>query len=402
MDQRGDRLDQPLRSHARGPAAAVVDVSIEALTVDPHPLLATARLAGPVVRVPALDAWLVTDRATAVAVMRDPERFTVDDPRFSTSQVIGPSMLSTDGDEHRRHRAPFTDWFSSGVDLDSLTAWMRTDADRLVASVAPDGRAELRSAVAGPLAADTVAHLLGLDPPGSEVLLGWYRQIVDTVQAITAGDEPGPAGARSMEALRRAVLEAVDAGRAATLVDVRAGLGDTDLVANTAVILFGGIETSEGATANAVWHLLTHPTIHAALIEDRNRIPAFVEESMRLEPAATNVDRYATTDIILHGAEIRAGDAVIVSLAAANRDPSVFPDPETMRLDRINGRHHTTFALGPHACLGIHIARAQTAAAIEALLDGLPKLELDEAASLGPHGLVFRKPPAVIATWGRR
>ena len=380
----------------------VLDASIEDLTVDPHPHLATARAAGPVVRVPALDAWLVTDRATAVTVMRDAERFTVDDPRFSTSQVIGASMLSTDGDEHRRHRAPFTEWFSSGTDLDSLTNWMRADADGLIAAIAADDRAELRSTLAAPLAADTLAHLLGLDPPGAAILLDWYRQIVDAVQAITAGDGAGPASAQAYAALRQAVLDAADAGRASALLDARAVLDDDDLAANAAVILFGGIETSEGATANAVWHLLTHPTIHADLVADRSLIPAFVEESLRLEPAAANVDRYATTDTVLGPAAIRAGDYVIVSLAGANRDPSVFPAPDTIRLDRTNPRQHTTFALGPHACLGIHIARAQTIVAIEALLDGLPALELDAAASQAPHGLVFRKPPAVVATWGNR
>ena len=79
-----------------------VDATVDELTADPHPILAAARERGPVVWLSALDAWLVTDRATAVSVMRDPERFTVDDPRFSTSQVIGPSRLSTDGDEHQR------------------------------------------------------------------------------------------------------------------------------------------------------------------------------------------------------------------------------------------------------------------------------------------------------------
>lgn len=379
-----------------------IDASVDDLTTDPHPVLAAARQLGPVVRLPALDAWIVTDRATAVAVMRDAERFTVDDPRFSTGQVIGPSMLSTDGADHRRHRDPFNDWFASRQDLTSLTEWMRADADRLAAAIASDGRAELRSSLAAPLAADTLAHLLGLDPPGADTLLGWYRQIVDAVQSITAGTDPGPDGGRAYGELRTAILAATDAGRAAALLDARSELGDDDLAANAAVILFGGIETSEGATANAIWHLLSNPEIHAAVDEDRSRVPAFVEESLRLEPAATNIDRYATTDTTIGDAAIRAGDYVIISLAAANRDPSVFPDPNRIRLDRPNGRQHTTFALGPHACLGIHIARAQTIAAIDALLERLPGLRLDPTASQAPHGLVFRKPPSVTAAWSSR
>lgn len=375
-----------------------LDTSIRQLTEDPHQTLAAARELGPIVWVPVLDAWIVTDRSTAIAVMRDPERFTVNDPRFSTGQVLGPSMLSTDGDEHRRHRGPFVDWFASRSELAALTDWMNVEAVRLVETIKGDGHGELRTAIAAPLAANTLARLLGLDPPGAEQLLIWYREIVAAVQAITAGEPVSDAATHAYGELRDAILVATDAGRAASLTAAQQMLGDDDLAANAAVILFGGIETSEGATANAFWHLLTSPEPHAAVVDDPDLVPSFVEESLRLEPAATNVDRYATTDVTIGDTTIPAGSYVIVSLAAANRDPRAFPEPDTIRLDRPNPRQHTTFALGPHACLGIHIARAQTIAAVDAVIRGLPDLALGRDA-VGPRGLVFRKPIAVTATW---
>ena len=82
-------------------------ITLEALETDPHPLLARLRETEPVAWVPVLDGWLVTRRDLAMQVMRDAEAFTVDDPRFSTGQVVGPSMLTLDGAEHRRHRDPF-------------------------------------------------------------------------------------------------------------------------------------------------------------------------------------------------------------------------------------------------------------------------------------------------------
>src|SRR3954449_8254238 len=81
--------------------------TVEELDRDPHPLLARLREREPVSWLPALDGWLVTRRDLALHVMRDAETFTVDDPRFSTGQVVGPSMLTLDGEEHRRHRDPF-------------------------------------------------------------------------------------------------------------------------------------------------------------------------------------------------------------------------------------------------------------------------------------------------------
>src|SRR5581483_9582654 len=84
-------------------------ITLEQLELDPHPVLARLRERAPVTWIPALDAWLVTRRDAALHVMREAATFTVDDPRFSTGQVVGPSMLTRDGDEHARHRAPFAD-----------------------------------------------------------------------------------------------------------------------------------------------------------------------------------------------------------------------------------------------------------------------------------------------------
>ena len=82
-------------------------VTVEQLDTDPHPVLAQLREREPVSWLPALGAWFVTRRDLALHVVRTPAAFTVDDPRFSTAQVVGRSMLSTDGDEHARHRDPF-------------------------------------------------------------------------------------------------------------------------------------------------------------------------------------------------------------------------------------------------------------------------------------------------------
>ena len=109
--------DGPRPRAARRPRAGVTDrsaafplgaaVTLEQLERDPHPMLARLRAEEPVSWLPALDGWIVTRRDLAMQVMRDAAAFTVDDPRFSTAQVVGPSMLSLDGDAHRRHRDPF-------------------------------------------------------------------------------------------------------------------------------------------------------------------------------------------------------------------------------------------------------------------------------------------------------
>jgi cytochrome P450 len=164
------------------------------------------------------------------------------------------------------------------------------------------------------------------------------------------------------------------------------------------VLLFGGIETTEGMIANAAWHLLRHPRELKLVLADRGLVPAAVEESLRLEPAAAVVDRYATRDARLADANIRAGDQVTVSIAGANRDPAVFGDPDRFDLRRPNAAMQLAFAHGPHFCLGAHLARLEARTAIDALLT-LPRLRLDPDSPSAPRGLVFRKPPDLRALW---
>ena len=122
-----------------------------------------------------------------------------------------------------------------------------------------------------------------------------------------------------------------------------------------------------------------------------------------MEPAATLVDRYATRDVVLDGVAIAAGDLVTVSLAGANRDPSVFTDPDRYDAHRTNAHLQLAFVKGPHVCLGLHLARLQTIAAVNAVLDLMPDVMLDSSQSQegfeSARGLVFRKPQRIPVRW---
>ncbi len=199
------------------------------------------------------------------------------------------------------------------------------------------------------------------------------------------------------EKLRGVIAE--DRADALLAVATRTGaLGTGEVVSNAAVAMFGGIETTEGMICNAVLYLLSHPAQLREVLADPGLNAGAVEESLRLEPAAAVVDRYATTGIELGGAAIRRGDLVTVSLAGAGRDPEFFPDPDRYAVHRSNASQHLAFAHGPHFCLGAHMARLETTTALRALLR-LPGLQLDPAFSHAPRGVVFRKPPAVHVLW---
>ncbi|MGI9186746.1 MAG: cytochrome P450 [Gaiellales bacterium] len=389
---------------ARQPSAEWA--TLAELERDPHPSLARMRAIGPVVWVPVLGGWMVTTREECLAAMRDDVGLTVDDPRFTTGRITGASMLSTDGTEHARHRTPFARPFRLDAVRDRFASAATSETQRLIDGFAADGEAELRTQLAGPLATRMMILALGLDIADEGDILGWYARIVDAVQQMSAGaDVPadGLAAYASFAAAVRAALDRVedDASLLAAALGDASALSRDELTANAAVLLFGGIETTEGMIANLLHHLLTSG-LFAEVAADPLLLDGAIEESLRLEPAAAVLDRYATADLELAGVKIPRGDLVILSMASANRDESVFEDPDRLDPRRSNAKLHTTFAAGPHVCLGMHLARLEARAVITGLAQRLPDLRRDAAFPSQPHGLVFRKPPAVRASWSAR
>ena len=369
------------------------------LAADPHPALARLRAAEPVSWLPELGCWLVTSRDAALRVLRDPHTFTVDDPRFSTARVVGPSMLSLDGAAHSAARRPFVGPLRPAEVAHRFTPRITALATEIVAGIRPAGRAELRAAFAGPLAARVVAETLGIPDADTTTVLQWYATFAAAVADLTAGGSMPPAVPAAFDSLAEQVLAGIDTTGSLLADAVAGGLRRDQAVSNAAVLLFGGIETTDGMILNLLWHLLRHPDRLAAVRADLDLLPGAVEESLRLEPAAAVVDRYATRDVEVAGAPIRRGDPVRVSLAGANRDPATFPDPDTFDVHRANARQHLAFAHGPHVCPAMDLARLETVIAVRTALVELPDLTLDEQHPAAPSGLVFRKPQTLHARW---
>jgi cytochrome P450 len=402
-------------------------VTREQLSGELHGVLHRLRSREPVSWLPALGGWLVTSRDLALRVLRDSSTFTVDDPRFSTARVVGPSMLSLDGAAHKRHRDPFADAFRLANVQATLDAFVTEQAGRLVAGLSGQGRAELRRSLAGPLAVAVVGQLLGLGETAPEQILNWYDAIVAAVTELTGAPAGGAAsgsaaaGADAFGLLAARLKAVITTAGGSSLLAAAAregasgepadierstgsgpgssgGLSTSAAVSNAAVLMFGGIETTEGMICNAVLHLLSEPAQLAEVMADPGLAVNAVEESLRLEPAAAVVDRYATSGARLGDATIRSGDLVTVSLAGANRDPAFFTDPDRFDLRRGNARQHLAFAHGPHFCIGAHLARMEAVAAVQALL-ALPGLRLDPRRLTAARGLVFRKPHGLHVLW---
>ena len=351
----------PVSGVARQPLGA--DLTLAQLDTDPYarwrPFASASRSSW----VPVLDGWLVTRRDLCIEVMRDAARFTVDDPRFSTAQVVGPSMLSLDGDEHHRHRDPFAVAFLAARGARAFRrARSQDEAGRLVAALAPAGGAEIRRDLAGPLAVERRRRRAG--PP--------RRRARRRSSAGTTRSSRRSIGSRSAaRSVRRRGTAVAALGPPRRRHDrarrrrARAGDGDAppaEVVSNAAVMMFGGIETSEGMTTSLFWHLLTNPEQLAAVrgrsIARRERRRGIAAARARGRRGSTGTPRSIPSSA---GASIRAGRPRHRVADGGQSRPGDVPRPRPFDISRPNARSHVAFAQGPHACVGIHLAQARDA-----------------------------------------
>jgi len=376
---------------------------VDFMTGQPYPMWARARSECPVMRT---EGQLNDPRATFHVTMHDDvERVLRDSKTFSSSingEVIGKYMgeliLAMDGQEHKQYRGLVSHAFRAS----SLARWDRELVVPLMASlldvIAPLGRADLVRDITAKYPVQVICGIVGVPIEDHEQFVTWAEQI----NFGPLHPETGMAASRAM----RAYLEPIVAARRAQPADdllsdlVTAEidgeqLTDEKLYGFLRLLLPAGAETTFRVMGSALLALLTHPAELARVRADRSLIPAVIEETLRWETSVTMVSRIATADTEVAGCPIPAGSPVAVITGSANHDATRYADPESWRLDR-DPQPHLAFGWGPHLCLGMHLARLELGAGLNAILDRLSNLRLDpDAAAPVIQGLAFRGPDAL-------
>ena len=171
-----------------------------------------------------------------------------------------------------------------------------------------------------------------------------------------------------------------------------------EIVANTKLMLSGGLQEPRDLIALVLWALLTHPEAHAEVMADRSLVKAAVEETLRwVGPVGTST-RQATQDVELAGVTLPEGALIGAVLSSANRDPRRFTDPDRFDIHRREGAH-LAFSTGGHFCLGAWFGRYLTRVAVDAALDRLPNLRLDDDHPVEILGWEFRAPLSLYTRW---
>ncbi|MFE4594546.1 cytochrome P450 [Streptomyces laurentii] len=386
----------------------------------PSPAYGRLRAEQPVAKVPTaggVDAWLVTR-------YEDVRRLSAD-PRLSRAQACGegaprvggtmhttPEMIiSLDGAEHARLRKLVAGAFTMRR-VERMRDNVQRVTDELLDDMAAKGGAvDLVQQLAVPLPLTVIGELLGVPAQDLREFEQWARAFA-TVDDRAGGEASLHALGKLSEYIVGLIAEKRANPTDDMLSELIAARDDDDRLSEPELVTFGftligaGFDTTANQLANSVLALLAdHPEQWRALVEDSTRIPRAVEELLRhVNLFATDTSgfpRIAAEDIEVGDVTIPKGDAVLLALASANRDPEVFADPD--RLDLARERNpHIAFGHGMHYCLGKHLGRMEMEIALEGLTRRFPDLRLaDPDAELPWHvGEINHTLTSLPVVWG--
>lgn len=371
---------------------------------NPHRTYRALREEAPLHRSRLLRGWVLSRYEDVAKVLRDP-RFGSDQraARALASQrermhAVYPDLgrfadgvlLGKDAPDHTRLRRLVSKAFSPAV-VRGLEPRIRDLVAGLLEPALQRGHIEVVSELAFPLPVAVIAEMIGVDARDAREFRRWATSLFALTDPLamfrTDLREAANASVRDMNAyFRRTASERRQAPRddllSALVVaeDEGARLSEDELLAMCGSLVIAGHETTTNLIGNAVLCLLRFPAERRRLAESPELLPSSIEEVLRFEGVSQFIMRVALEDVEIgsgaHRAVIRKGEMALLALAAANRDPEQFSDPDRFDVAR-SPNHHLAFGLGAHFCLGAGLARSEARIAIEELLRRLPDLRGD-------------------------
>ncbi|MGW0311254.1 cytochrome P450 family protein [Streptomyces flavidovirens] len=397
----------------------VVDLSdhAEEFAADPYPYYAKLREAGPAHLIRTADVervWLI--------VGHDEARRALADPRLSkdwrtsglydvTANPINANMLETDPPHHTRLRKLVAREFTSRR-IEALRPQIQRVTDELLdAMTAGSSRtADLVEALAFPLPMTVICELLGVPDLDRASFRGWSNEIVAPTGADAEGEAVRAMGAYLAELVEDKRASGPGDDLLSALIRTQAEDGDRlapdELIGMAFLLLIAGHETTVNLISNGVRALLAHPDQLASLRADFGLIDSAVEEMLRYDGPVENATfRFTREPFEVGDVVIPAGEPVLVSLAAGDRDAARFPDPDRFDITRTavagKGPGHLAFGHGLHFCLGAPLARMEGRIAVRTLLERCP--DLTPAPDGGPPewlpGLLMRGVRRLRVRW---
>jgi cytochrome P450 len=372
---------------------------------DPYPFYAALRREAPVFEIAGRGMWAVSRHADVGSALKRPDLFSSSVNADRADIPASETLLGSDPPAHTALRKRVERSFTPRR-MRALAGRASVLARELTAAFETSGACDVVASLAAPLPIVIIAELMGVDPARRDQFKLWADAIITRGTGRPSSTDRAALDARAAEfkAYLGEILEARrrDPGEDLLSALVRdepdaPGLSPAQALNFAVLLLLGGSETTTHLVGNALRALFADAETLARVRADRALIPAVVEETLRFDAPVQSVLRRAMADVELGGARIPAGAIVLLLLASANRDESVFPDGERFRLERAEAKH-LAFGAGPHFCLGATLARMEAEAALGAVL-ALPNLRLAGRDVPLVDSFVLRGPRALEITF---
>lgn len=344
---------------------------------DPYPWYARLREEAPLHHVASRNYWVLTRYADVREAFRDHETFSSAHGN-SPEPGFQPGLIASDPPKHTRLRRIVQAVFTRRAIEEAWGARIRAICEELVAPLTAGEPFDAFRKLTLPLPVQVIVELLGIPDGDLAQFKVWSDHMVEGVsQHLDA--EVQRRTAEAFKSLNDYFHEKVRERRSGSGTDLitrvaQAGEGEalTDKEAShfCILLLIAGNETTTNLLGNALLALMEHPGEVAKLRERRAELlPGAVEEMLRFGPPSKCFFRSTTRAVELHGRTIPAGSRVMLTIAAGNRDPRAFPDPDVFRVDRVSDNDHLSFGSGIHHCLGSMLARLETVTFFDVLLE---------------------------------
>jgi cholest-4-en-3-one 26-monooxygenase len=339
---------------------------------DPEPVYAYLRAQRPVYWDAQNELWGVSRHRDVVAIEKDPATW-CNTGGYRPNLPADPSMIGVDDPLHATRRRLVARRFTPRAVTEHEPLVRETVAE-LVDTVADRGKAEVVSELASPLPAKMIGHLLGFPDDWWPKLVHWSTSTIllgggpryATEEGILSAAEFGVAALDVARERRGCPVDDLMSVWTSAEVDGRA-LSDDDLAADALLLLDGGAETTRTVIANGVDTFIRHPEQRQLLRDEPERMPAAVEELIRWTTPVLNMCRVATRDSEIAGTPVTRGQQVVLMYGSANRDESVFDEPQRFDVTR-DPNPHIAFGFGTHFCLGAALARLELRVMFEELI----------------------------------
>ncbi|HYB81776.1 MAG TPA: cytochrome P450 [Mycobacterium sp.] len=363
--------------------------------------------------------WMLSRYDDIVKVSRDPKTFS---SRYTDGPVDGIEYIGILGippppralgigvhevaeELHVPLRRAMNPYFSQSV-AESLRPTIARYVGWFLDERIESGRIDAVRELAGPVAALLTMEIVGL--PLSE--WRYYVEVFQNSRTYSVDSPEAAALAELMTGMATTLIEQLESRRTEPQNDLLTGfvqfrkpdgqaLTEAELLGQVWFVITGGLDTTTSVIANSLEYLAHHPEQRRSLIENPELMPKATEEFLRVFPVNETLTRTVTRDVELAGQQLHRGDHLLVSWLSANRDASVFEDPDLVILDR-TPNPHLAFGTGPHRCIGMHVARMVFQVVLSEVLRRIPDYTVESIAMAPPlpvlnsvTSLVLRFPP---------